>query len=135
MRCSVQAGRPRSRGSVIRSILARRGYEPLDLTGGGPPALTEFLNRFTEERWEEVLEEFDYSMRTRHGPDRLGSGWAHLIGMFGRFEKMGEVSPVSVGDTVVADVPVYFEAGEAMVWIRLDREGKVSGLRLHPPSR
>jgi hypothetical protein len=95
---------------------------------------TDFLARFTAGRWDEVLEDFDDSMRQRVGTDRLGSGWAHLLGMFGTYEGMGEVSPIAVGDSTVVDVLLRFEAGEAMVWVRFDRDGKVTGLRLHPPS-
>jgi hypothetical protein len=78
--------------------------------------VTEFLARFIAGNWEEVLEDFGDFMRQRVGADRLASGWAHLIGMFGRYEGMGEVSPVSVGDGTVVDILVRFEAGEAMVW-------------------
>lgn len=95
---------------------------------------TEFLARFTAGRWEEVLEDFDDSMRQRHKGDRLASGWAHMIGMFGSYEGMGDVSPVAAGDSTVVDVLLRFEAGEAMVWVRFDRDGRVTGLRLHPPS-
>jgi hypothetical protein len=93
-----------------------------------------FLTRFTECRWEEVVADFDDFMRERVDAARLGSGWAHMIGMFGSYQGMGEVSPVTAGDSTVVDVLLYFEAGEAMVWIRFDRDGKVSGLRIHPPA-
>jgi hypothetical protein len=95
---------------------------------------TKFLARFTAGRWEEVLEAFDETMRERVDADRLAGGWAHLVGMFGSYEGMGEVSPVPAGDSAVVDVLLHFEAGEAMVFVRFDRRGKVSGLRLHPPS-
>lgn len=95
---------------------------------------TEFLARFTAGRWDEVLEDFDELMRERHDNGRLGAGWAQLIGMFGDYRGMGRVSPVSVGDSTVVDVLLRFEAGEAMVWVRFDQNGKVSGLRLHPAS-
>lgn len=44
--------------------------------------------------------------------------------MVGSYEKMGEVPPVSVGDSTVVDVPGRFEAGEEMVWVRSDRRGR-----------
>jgi Protein of unknown function (DUF3887) len=96
---------------------------------------TEFLARFTAGRWDEVLAYFDGVMRDRHDADRLATGWAHMIGMYGSYQAMDEVSPVQAGDGAVVDVLLHFEAGEAMLWVRFDRDGKVSGLRLHPPSR
>jgi hypothetical protein len=93
-----------------------------------------FLVGFTAGRWEEVLEDFDDLMRQRHDADRLASGWAQMIAMFGSYEGMGEVSPLRVGDGIVVDVPLTFEAGEAMAWVRFNLDGKVTGLRLHPAS-
>jgi hypothetical protein len=52
----------------------------------------------------------------------------------GCYRGMGEVSPFRVADSIVVDVLLTFEAGEAMVWVRFDRDGKVTGLRLHPTS-
>jgi hypothetical protein len=71
-------------------------------------------------------------MRERHDTVRLASGWSQMTGMFGSFEGLGEVAPVAVGDSTVVDVVLRFEAGEAMVWVRFDHDGRVSGLRLHP---
>jgi hypothetical protein len=94
-----------------------------------------FLARFTAGRWDAVLADFDDVMRARHDADLLARGWAQLVGMFGSYQGMGEVVPVEVGAVTELDVPLHFEAGEAMVWVRFNRDGKVAGLRLHPPSR
>jgi hypothetical protein len=48
---------------------------------------------------------------------------------------MGEVSPVQAGEEIVVDVLLHFEAGEAMLTARFDRDGKLVGIRLHPASR
>jgi hypothetical protein len=90
---------------------------------------------FTAGLWEEVLDDFDDHMLQGHDAHRLANGWAHMIGMYGSYQGMGEVSPIPVGDGMVVDVLLRFEAGEAMLWVRFDRHGKVSGLRLHPTSR
>jgi hypothetical protein len=100
---------------------------------GAAEQAADFLACFTAGRWEDVLEYFDDFMRQRHDARRLATGWAHLIGMFGSYQGMGEVSPVSAGDSTVVDVLLHFEAGEAMVWVSFDNS-KVTGLRLHPPS-
>jgi hypothetical protein len=55
--------------------------------------------------------------------------------MFGGYQGMGEVFPVPAGDGTVVDVRLDFEAGEAMAWARFGRDGKVTGLRLHPASQ
>jgi hypothetical protein len=101
---------------------------------GSDQRATAFLARFTAGRWEEVLEDFDDLMRQRHDADRLASGWAQMIAMFGSYQGMGEVSPFRVGDSTVVDVLLAFEAGEAMVWVSFDLDGKVTGLRLYPAS-
>jgi hypothetical protein len=101
--------------------------------GAGQRA-TEFISRFTAGRWEEVLGDFNQVMRERHDVSLLARGWAHLIGRFGSYQAMGEVNPVPAGEATMVDVLLYFEAGEAMLFVRFDRDGKVAGLRLHPAS-
>lgn len=105
-----------------------------EILPGAVERATEFLTRFTAGRWEEVLADFDNVMRERHDVDRLASGWAQLIAMFGSYQGMGEISPAPVGDGTVVDVRLDFEAGEAMVWVGFERDGKVSRLGLHPAS-
>ena len=131
-------------GTSRQAAFQRFGH-PVDprtgepMTRAVPPGAvqraTEFLARFTAARWEEVLGDFDDVMRERHDVSLLASGWAHLIGMFGSYQGMGDVVPVPAGDATVADVRLDFEAGEAMLFVRFDRDGKVAGLRLHPASR
>ena len=113
-----------------------RTGEPMTraISPGAVQQATEFLARFTAGRWEEVLGDFNEFMRERHDVNRLASGWAHMIGMYGSYQGSGEVSPVQAGDGTVVDVLLRFEAGEAMLWARFDSDGRVTGLRLHPPS-
>ena len=114
-----------------------RSGEPMTraVPPGAAQRAAEFLARFTAGRWEEVLDDFNDFMRERHDVNLLAGGWAHLIGMFGRYQGSGEVNPVPAGDGTVVDVRLDFEAGEAMLFVRFDRDGKVAGLRLHPASR
>jgi hypothetical protein len=93
------------------------------------------LENFTAGRWDEVLGECDESILDRIDADRLASGWAQMIGMFGSYESMGEVVPVLAGDATVVDVLLRFEAGEAMLRARFSPDGKLTALRLHPPSQ
>jgi predicted nucleic acid-binding Zn ribbon protein len=131
-------------GTSRQAAFQRFGH-PVDPRTGMPATRTvppgavqravEFVATFTAGLWEEVLDDFDDHMRQGHDPARLANGWAHMIGMYGSYQGMGEVSPIPVGDGMVVDVLLRFEAGEAMLWVRFDRHGKVSGLRLHPTSR
>jgi hypothetical protein len=91
-----------------------------------------FFACFAEGRWEEVLGDFDKNMRARHDADRLASGWAHTVGMIGRFERMGEPFAHRAGDDTVVDIPLHFEADEATGTVRFDRDGKVAGLGIRP---
>jgi hypothetical protein len=128
--------------STSRQAAFQRFGHPIDPSTGKPmnravspgtaQRVTEFLGRFTAGRWEEVLTDFNGVMRERHDADRLASGWSQMIGMFGAYEAMGDVNPVAAGGDTLVDVLLYFEAGEATLWARFDRDGKVAGLRLHP---
>jgi hypothetical protein len=103
-----------------------------------PPSATQhaitFLGHFTAGRWEAVLGNFDDRMSERHDTSRLAQGWAQMIAMFGSYQGMGEVAPFPAGDSIMVDVALHFEAGEATLWVRFDHDGRVTGLRLHPPS-
>jgi hypothetical protein len=131
-------------GTSRQAAFQRFGH-PVDPSTGEPMTrtvspdaaerATAFLGRFTACRWDEVLADFDAVMRERHDANRLASGWAHMIGLYGSYQSHGDVTPVPAGDLTVVDVLLHFEAGEAMLWARFDRDGKVSGLRLHPTPR
>ena len=62
-------------------------------------------------------------------------GWARTVGMIGGFEQMGEPLAHRVGEDIVVDIPLHFEAAEAIALIRFDRDGKVAGLLLRPASQ
>jgi len=131
-------------GTSRQAAFQRFGH-PVDPRTGQPMTRTvppdaadraaAFLASFTEGRWDDVLAYFDDFMRDRHDADRLAGGWAQLIGMFGSYQAMGEVVPVRAGDSTFVDVLLHFEAGEAMLWARFGPDGKITGLRLHPPAR
>jgi hypothetical protein len=87
-----------------------------------------------EGRWEEVVGELDERMSERIDATRLAAGWAHTVGMVGRFERIGEPFAHRAGDDTMVDVPLHFEAGEGVGSIRFDRDGKVAGLMLRPAS-
>lgn len=130
-------------GTSRQAAFQRFGH-PVDprtgqpMTSTVPPAevqrATEFVARFTACQWDEVVGDFADVVRERVDANRLARGWAQTIGMFGSYQRAGEVSPVPAGDGTIVDVRLDFEAGEAMLLVQWDRDGKVIGLRLHPPS-
>jgi hypothetical protein len=131
-------------GTSRQAAFQRFGH-PVDPRSGQPmmravaPGAAEqaaaFVASFINGRWDEVLTDFNDFMREHHDADLLASGWAQMIGMFGSYQAMGEVVPVRAGDSTLVDVLLHFEAGEAMLWVRFGPDGKVTGLRLHPPRR
>ena len=137
----------RESGDVVgtsRQAAFQRFGHPVDPRTGQPMTstvssadvqrATEFVARFTACEWEAVVGEFAGVVRERVDANRLARGWAQTIGMFGSYQGAGPVSPVPAGDDTGIDVRLEFEAGEAMLYVRFDHEGKIAGLRLHPPS-
>jgi hypothetical protein len=131
-------------GTSRQAAFQRFGH-PVDPRSGEPmiravpPEAAEraatFVRQWIEGRWDEVRAAFDDVMRARHDPRLLGRGWAQMIGMFGSYQSMGAVVPVPAGNDIFVDVLLHFEAGEAMLFVHFGPDGKVKGLRLHPPNR
>jgi hypothetical protein len=87
-----------------------------------------------EGRWEEILAELDDKLRARLDAELMARGWAHMAGLFGRFEGTGEPFARQAGDDILVDVPLRFEAGEAKGIVRFDRDSRVAGLAIRPAS-
>jgi hypothetical protein len=128
-------------GTSRQAAFQRFGH-PVDPRTGQPISravppqwVTEFLADFIAGHWDEVLGYCSDAVREKLDVQRLARGWAQMIGMFGSYQSMGEVIPVPAGDGTAVDVLLHFEAGEAMLWVCSGADGKVIGLRLHPPSR
>lgn len=113
-----------------------RTGEPMirDVPPGAADRAAALISCLVEGRWEEVTGEFDENMRRRVDARRLADGWAHTVGMIGSFERMGEPFAHQAGDDTVVDIPLHFEAGEAVGLVRFNRDGEVAGLLLRPAS-
>ena len=85
-------------------------------------------------RFREISREFDDNLRRRLDAERMGSGRAHVAGLYGRLERIGEPFAHRAGDDVMVDVPLHFEAGDARGIVRFDRDGKIAGLAIRPAS-
>jgi len=88
-----------------------------------------------EGRWESVRTEFDVSMRGHPDADRITRACTHVAESGGSFEGTGASSARLSGDYAVVDVPLIFGAGSGIGRMVLDREGKVTGLRMEYPRR
>jgi hypothetical protein len=82
--------------------------------------------------FEQIRAEFDDNLRQRLDADRLAAGWASVIGMFGRLERIGAPFARRTGDDTLVDLPLHFEAGDARGIVRFDAGGKVAGLAIRP---
>jgi hypothetical protein len=87
-----------------------------------------------EGRWEEIRAELDENLRARLDAALMARGWAHMAGLFGRFEGTGEPVVRRASDDVVVDVPLHFEAGDAPGIVRFGSDGRVAGLAIRPAS-
>jgi hypothetical protein len=87
-----------------------------------------------EGRWDEILAELDERMRAHLDAGLMARAWAHMAGLFGRFEGTGEPFARRDGDGVRVDVPLRFEAGEARGVVRFDADGRIAGLAIRPAS-
>jgi hypothetical protein len=100
-----------------------------------PDAADRAVTLFTwqnEGRYDEILAELDDTIHERLDANLLGRGWAHMAGLFGRFEGTGEPFARRAGDDVLVDVPLHWEAGDARGIVRFNSEGKVAGLAIRP---
>jgi Protein of unknown function (DUF3887) len=88
-----------------------------------------------EGRYEDIVAELDDEMRARLDSDRLASGWARMVGMYGQLERMGEPFARRIADDTLVEVPLHFEAGDARGIVRFSPDGKIAGLAIRPPSR
>jgi hypothetical protein len=85
-----------------------------------------------EGRWAEICEQLDENMGNRLNPDLMASAWARNAGMIGRLERIGEPFPHRAGDDTVVEIPLYFEAADAVGMVRFDPDGQVAGLAIRP---
>jgi hypothetical protein len=102
---------------------------------GAADRAVEIFGCVIEGRWEDARRDFDPRMLEAVDADRLARGWALTAAQVGAYERMGEplVLPAD-GDTVV-ELPLSFEAGERTGLITFDRDGRVIGLFIRPPTR
>jgi Protein of unknown function (DUF3887) len=127
--------------STSRQAAFQRFGRPPDPRTGRPmePALpdvgvvaTTLFDDLAAGHWAAVSATFDAAVAAKLDADGLAATWAQLIGLTGRYERRGVPSVYQAGDYTVADVPLFFEAGERMGRVSYDRDGRVAGLYFLP---
>jgi hypothetical protein len=103
-----------------------------DVPAGAAERAIAFFTVFTEGRWDDARSALDDAMREQHDVSRLESGWTRTCSLIGRFEGMGEPFAHRAGEDTMVDVPLHFEAGEAVGLVRFDQAGKIAGLGIRP---
>ena len=105
-----------------------------DVPPGAADQAAAIITCLAEGRWEDARGDFNAGMREGGDAGRLAGGWAHTVGMIGRYEGMGEPFAYRTGDHTVVEVPLRFEAGEATGDVVFDDDSKIAGLWLRPAS-
>jgi Protein of unknown function (DUF3887) len=82
--------------------------------------------------WAAARADFSDRMIEAVSTERLADGWVQMAGLLGRFERMGAPVTTSLGLRTIANVPLYFEAGEGNGRVTFDADGKVAGLFIRP---
>ena len=128
-------------GTTRQAAFQRFGH-PVDPRTGAPmsrevvPGAADRATRIfichLEGRWAEICEQLDENMGNRLNPDIMARAWTRNAGMIGRLERMGEPFPHRAGDDTVVEVPLYFEAADAVGIVRFDPAGKIAGLAIRP---
>jgi len=128
-------------GTTRQAAFQRFGH-PVDPRTGAPmsteiPAdaadrAVAIFAAITEGRWEEARRDLNAKMSQGLDAKRLADGWAHMAGLVGAYEGMGEPLAHRIAENTVVEIPLRFEAGEATGRVVFDEDGKVAGLWMRP---
>ena len=125
-----------------RQAAFQRFGQPIDPRTGAPmrtdapPEATDravaIVVSLANGHWELAREDFNARMSEALDAARLAEAWARMASIAGRYEGMGEPFARRAADHVVVEIPLHFEAGEAIARVAYDADGKVAGLWLRP---
>jgi Protein of unknown function (DUF3887) len=103
-----------------------------DVPPGTPDRAVAILASLANGHWEQAREDFGARMSEALDAARLAEAWARLASAAGRYEGMGEPFARRAADHVIVEIPLHFEAGEAIARVVYDADSKVAGLWFRP---
>jgi hypothetical protein len=96
---------------------------------------TELMINWIEERYDAVQEELSRTVAEKLSDiGGLPGAWAMVVGSVGPYQGMGEAMARQVADMTIVDIPMTFEVGEMKGRVVFDKDGKVGGLFVLPPT-
>jgi hypothetical protein len=126
-----------------RQAAFQRSGRPLDPRTGRPmePAVADagdralaLVGHLASGRWAAAWQTFGPAVAARLDAAGLAAAWAQLAGMIAWYERHGRPSVYQAGDYTIADIPLFFEAGDRMGRVSYGRDGQVAGLFFLPPA-
>lgn len=129
---------------VSRQAAFQRFGHPIDPRTGGPMSditTTEAADRATglltdwfDGRYDQIVAEFDQTMTAQLPVEKLSDAWAQVIRTVGAYESMGTPVSREIGEHIVVDVPLTFEAGQMTGRVAYNHAGQVAGLFILYPT-
>jgi hypothetical protein len=101
---------------------------------GAEERALEIFGCIIEGRWEDARRDFDAKMLEVVDADRIALAWALTAAQVGAYERMDEPLVVQTDDTTLVELSLHFEAGDRTGRVAFDRNGKVIGLVILPPT-
>lgn len=95
----------------------------------------DLLDTIRAGNWTGATNRFDETMAGEVNAERLADVWAQVIATSGEVESVGDVSVEVQGLYTVVDVPFQQEAGNGLLRVAYDADGKISRLWLLDPAK
>lgn len=112
-----------------KSVNPRTGADTAaDLLPDAERRTLEVFEAWRAGRDDELIAQFDDTMRAQLPQDRLAQTWPQLTGLVGAYESCGDPVVRPFGEYTVVSVPLEFEGGPMTGRVSFDRAGRISGL-------
>jgi hypothetical protein len=93
----------------------------------------EVLEAWQAGRDEELIAQFDDTMRAQLPPERLAETWPQLTGLVGAYESCGDPVVRPFGEHTIVNIPMEFEGGPMTGRVVFDAQGRIAGLFVLSP--
>ena len=95
-------------------------------------ASTAMIGNLDKGDFKAATADFDATMQTHLGADKLGSVWQQVGHQLGKLQGQGEPQNVMYQNHVVITQPLHFEKGDVNAQVACDADGKIAGFFLRP---